>query len=135
MHNQLIGAANYPFNSELFDSSVFEQVFSRYGTYLLPTPQPSGAGLEPSYPPTSVIVTAGAATLMKAFFDEAYVLPDPVVPSADGRSLEPYQGSEALTIGGELNKMVGNDAYARLWRTGHYRSCSVAAIQLGRRSH
>ena len=35
IHNHLSGRAEYPINSELFNSSVLEKVFSQYGNYLL----------------------------------------------------------------------------------------------------
>jgi len=50
--------------------------------------------------------------VLKAFFDESFVIPDPVVAALDGLSLQPYQSSE-LTIGGGLNKLASNIALGR----------------------
>ena len=43
---------------------------------------------------------------------KALSFPNPVIPNASGESLEPYTG-EALTVGGELNKLAANIALSR----------------------
>jgi hypothetical protein len=43
--------------------------------------------------------------MLKALFNEAFVIPDPVMASDDGLSLAPYSGPP-LTVGGELNKLA-----------------------------
>jgi hypothetical protein len=46
------------------------------------------------------------ATLLKAYFDEDFVIPNPVVPDPnDPTKVIPYTG-EPLTVGGELNKLI-----------------------------
>jgi hypothetical protein len=44
-------------------------------------------------------------SVLKAFFNGAWVIPNPVVPSDDGLSMQPWKG-EPLTVGGELNKLA-----------------------------
>lgn len=68
--------------------------------------------------------------VLKAFFNESYILPNPVVPSADGLSLLPYSGSP-LTVGGELNKLAANIAMGRNFAGIHWRSDGTEGIKLG----
>jgi len=68
--------------------------------------------------------------VLKAFFDESFVVPNPVMASADGLSLIPYQGS-ALTVGGELNKLGWNIAMGRDFGGIHYRSDQIESMRLG----
>ena len=77
---------------------------------------------------------AGAAvTVLKAFFDENYVIPNPVVPSPDGLSLVPYTGPDAgqLTVGGELNKLAANIALGRNFAGIHWRTDYANSLRLG----
>ena len=70
------------------------------------------------------------ATVLKAFFAEKVVVPDCVVPTADGCSLEPYKGP-ALTVKGEVEKLAFNVAMGRNFAGIHYRSDAAAGIRLG----
>lgn len=58
------------------------------------------------------------------------MLPSPVVPSADGRTLLPYSGP-ALTVGGELNKLAANVAIGRNVAGVHWNTDAVDALRLG----
>lgn len=69
-------------------------------------------------------------TMLKAFFNESFVIPDPVVASSDGLSLVPYAGPP-LTIGGELSKLAANIAIARNFAGIHYRSDAIQGNLLG----
>ncbi|MGH9878661.1 MAG: phosphoesterase, partial [Nitrososphaerales archaeon] len=74
---------------------------------------------------------AGAgATVLKAFFDESFVMPDPVEVSPDGLSLVPYIGSD-LTVSGELNKLASNIAFGRDFAGIHWRSDLIEGMKLG----
>ena len=68
--------------------------------------------------------------MLKAFFDESAVIQNPVVPSADGQTLLPYQGPP-LTVGGELNKIASNVATGRNVAGVHWRSDGVESLKLG----
>ena len=70
---------------------------------------------------------------MKAFFDETFVLPNPVVPSDDGLALLDYTGSDAnqLTVGGEMNKLAANIAIGRNHAAVHWRSDYQQSLGLG----
>ena len=61
------------------------------------------------------------------------MIPQPVVPSADGLTLVPYTGPDAdrLTVGGELNKLAANVAMGRNFGGIHWRTDYVSSIFLG----
>jgi hypothetical protein len=52
-----------------------------------------------------------------------------VVASDDGLSLLPY--NEALTVGGEINKLAGNVAIGRDFAGVHYRQDALQGLLLG----
>jgi len=68
--------------------------------------------------------------MLKALFNESFVIPNPVTASDDGLSLVPYTGP-ALTVGGELNKLASNISLGRDAAGVHYRSDGVEGIKLG----
>jgi len=68
------------------------------------------------------------ATFLKAFFDESYVIPNPVQPDPrDPTRLIPYEGPP-LTVGGELNKLATNLGQGRNWAGIHFRSDAAASL-------
>jgi hypothetical protein len=133
IHNHLTGAATYPINAEILDSAALEQVFSKFGSYLLPQAYPEGSPLHPAYGAGHATVAGACVTILKAWFDESFVIPEPVVPNADGTALLPYTGSDAdaLTVGGELNKVAANIATARNFAGIHWRTDYSESITLG----
>jgi hypothetical protein len=68
--------------------------------------------------------------MLKAFFDETQILTNCVQASADGTTLTPYY-DEALTVGGEVNKLAFNVAMGRDFASIHWRSDAEAGIRLG----
>jgi hypothetical protein len=78
-------------------------------------------------------VAGACVTILKALFDESYVLPNPVVATADGSALVPYTGPDAgqLTVGGELNKLAANIGVGRNIAGVHWRSDYVESLKLG----
>ena len=69
-------------------------------------------------------------TVLKALFNESFLIPSPVTPSEDGLSLVPYTGAP-LTVGGELNKLASNIAMGRDAGGVHYRSDGIEGVKLG----
>ncbi len=69
-------------------------------------------------------------TILKAWFDESFVIPNPVVPDETGTTLVPYIGPD-LTVGGELNKIASNVANGRNIAGVHWRSDSTESLKLG----
>lgn len=130
VQNNLTGATSYPINPELFDSAALPLVFEKYGTYLLPMAYPEGSPTHPSYPAGHATNAGACTTMLKAFFNEDFIIPNPVIASADGLSLIPYSGPE-LTVGGELNKLASNISIGRDLAGVHYRSDATSGLTLG----
>lgn len=130
VHNRMTGAAAYPVHNDVLNSDAVQRVFSQYGTYLLPMAFPEGSPAHPAYGAGHATVAGACVTLLKAFFDENWVIPNPVVPTSDGLSLEPYAGP-ALTVGGELNKLASNVAIGRNIAGVHWRSDATESLKLG----
>jgi hypothetical protein len=130
IHNVATGAASYPVHPDILNSAALKAVFSAHGTYLLPMAYPVGSPVHPSYPAAHATVAGAGITMLKAAFNESFVIPNPVVASDDGMSLVPYSGP-ALTVGNELNKLASNIALGRDAGGVHYRSDGLQGILLG----
>ena len=130
IHNHLTGAAKKPIHSDVLNAAALKAVFSATGSYLLPQAYPVGSPLHPSYPAAHAVTAGAGITILKALFNESFVIPSPVTPSDDGLSLAAYTG-ESLTVGGELNKLASNIALGRDAAGVHYRSDGVEGIKLG----
>ena len=130
VHQTKVGAANYPIHSDLMNSAALKAVFAANGTYLLPQAYPEGCPLHPSYPSGHATVAGACSIMLKAFFDETQILTNCVTASADGTTLNPYH-DQALTVGGEINKLAFNVAMGRDFAGIHYRSDAEAGIRLG----
>ncbi|MCS4480126.1 hypothetical protein JQ035_06885 [Clostridium botulinum] len=66
----------------------------------------------------------------KSFFNEDYIIPNPVVASDDGLELQPYLEGD-LKVGGELNKLAANIALGRDFAGVHWRSDCLEGMKLG----
>jgi hypothetical protein len=128
VHNHLVHDKGYPLHPDILSSEAVDRVFQRNGTYLLPGAYPEGAPNHSSYPGGASSIGAINATFLKAFFDETYVIPDPVQPDPrDPTKLIPYVGPP-LTVGGELNKLATNLGQGRNWAGIHFRSDAAASL-------
>jgi hypothetical protein len=130
IHHKLTGAAFYPINHEVLNSEAVFRVYNKYGTYFLPQAYPEGCPPHPSYPSGHATFIGAMVTMLKAFFNEEFVIPNPVIPSKDGMSLIPYKDAP-LTVGGELNKLAYNITLGRDTAGVHYRSDGVNGLKLG----
>ena len=130
LHNHLIGAFAYPLHRDVLNSQVVQEIFSRYGTYLCPQAYPDGCPTHTAYPSGHSVGAGSTVTMLKAIFEESFVIPNPVEPTADGLSLQPYVGPP-LTVGGELNKLAFNIGMARVMAGIHWRSDVVEGNTLG----
>ncbi|HYO66249.1 MAG TPA: vanadium-dependent haloperoxidase [Archangium sp.] len=138
VHNTKTGARAYPLHSDLSNSPVLARIFERNkalnggtgGAYLLPQAFPEGAPLHPSYGSGHSTYIGAGVTMLKAFFDAALPVKNPVQPSPDGLSLVPYTGP-TLSMGDELDKLASNIGIARLFAGVHYRSDHEHAVRLG----
>ncbi|EPY2283702.1 vanadium-dependent haloperoxidase [Clostridium sporogenes] len=130
VQNLKTGAGKYPINPELLDSKVLEIVLKKYGTYLLPMAYPEGCPTHPAYPAGHAAHIGAEVTILKAFFNEDYIIPNPVVASADSLKLQPYLEGD-LKVGGELNKLAANIALGRDFAGVHWRSDCLEGMKLG----
>jgi hypothetical protein len=124
------GRKTYDLHTSLLGSDGLARSRAEHGSWLLPQAYPEGSPTHPSYPAAHAVNAGACATVLKAFFDERYVIPDPVEATADGTRLEPW-GGDALTLGGEIDKLAANIAYARDAAGVHFRSDSSAGLKLG----
>lgn len=127
---QLRKRASYPIDQALLDSEALALTMRRASSALLTSSYPEGAPTHPSYPAGHAVIAGAGITILKAFFDETFVIPDPVVPSADGRALVPYDGPP-LTAGAELDKLASNIGMGRNFAGIHWRSDLEAGMRLG----
>lgn len=130
VHNRRTGAASYPLHADILNSSALDEVFSHYGTYLLPQAFPEGSPTHSSYGSGHATVAGACVTALKAFFDETDTVKNPMVANADGTALVPYEGPP-LTVGGELNKVATNVATGRNGAGIHWRSDAINSLKLG----
>ncbi len=116
-----------PLHPDLLDSDLLTKVHRRYGTYLLPQVYPEGAPCHPSYPSGHAVYAGAVATILKAFYDEDFMI-DAYAPNEDGSELLPL--GYKLRVGDELDKMASNATLLRNAAGIHYRSDSQG-IELG----
>jgi hypothetical protein len=121
---------NYPVSRDVLNSAVLDRLYSRNGTYLLPTIAPEGAPTHPSYGAGHATVAGACVTILKAWFDGSHELPRTVVPDASGTALLAYAGP-ALSVENELNKLAANVAIGRNGAGIHYRADYWESVKLG----
>jgi hypothetical protein len=147
VHNVKTNAADYPIHRRLLDSPVLDRVFEYNrivnrrrgrgdgkGSFLLPILFPTGGPTHPSFPAGHAISAGACVTLLKAWFDEDALFPNPVKPSRDGLTVKPYvvgTDGPALTVGGELNKLAHNLSFGRDMSGVHWRADDVQGNQHG----
>ena len=122
-------------NHEILDSlqtGGLSGHFPNAGTFLLPQVFPEGAPTHPAYGAGHATVAGACTTILKAWFDESFVLPGPVlVPNADGTALVNAAQQVDLTVGGELNKLAANISIGRNAAGVHWRSDYTDSVRLG----
>ncbi len=125
-----LGRADYPIHPDLFNSTVLSAVFSQQGSHLLPMAFPEGSPMHTSYGAGHATVAGACVTILKAFFNESAVIPNPVQTNADGSGTEPFIGPP-LTVGGELNKLASNIATGRNIAGVHWRTDGIESLKIG----
>lgn len=130
VHNTKTNAKTYPIEPKLLNSPVLNEVFTRHGSYCLPMAFAEGSPTHPSFPAGHAAIAGACTTVLKAFFKESFVIPDPVVASDDGSTLNPLTG-QSLTLGGELDKLAANIAIGRNIAGVHYWSDGIDGMLLG----
>ncbi|MGD8566658.1 MAG: vanadium-dependent haloperoxidase [Gammaproteobacteria bacterium] len=138
VHNHLTKVdIEYPIHPDVLNSPALDIVFDMNaatkggpGSYLLPVAGATGSPLHPTYPAGHAVMAGAAVTMLKAFFNGDFVIPNPVMPNDDGTELVPYNGP-ALTIEGELNKLGSNISLGRDVAGVHYRTDGDLGMVLG----
>jgi len=131
IQNQLAKKARYPIHKDLFASKVLEKIHAARKSWLLPQAYAEGAPTHPAFPAGHAAIAGACATVIKAFLDESYRLPNPVQPAPDGKTLEPYRGDAKLTLGGEIDKLAANIAIGRSFAGIHWRSDCREGLKAG----
>ena len=142
VHLKATGVKDYPIHPDVLESKVLRAVFesneaqnaltkSGPGTFLLPMAFSEGSPTHPSYGTGHGTVAGACVTVLKAWFDETWTLPDPKVASEDGTRLLDYTGPDLLTVGGELNKVAANVSLGRTMAGVHWRSDYWQSVLLG----
>jgi hypothetical protein len=128
--NQLAGRARYPIHDSLMHSDALAAMLSVQSNALLAQSYPEGSPTHPSYPAGHAVINAAGTTVLKAFFEETFVLREPFVANANGQSLKRYPGAP-LTVRGELDKLAANAGMGRCWAGIHWRSDVEEGLRLG----
>jgi hypothetical protein len=139
IHNHLKGLANYPINPEILatgpgtlaDRVRAHNLANGSDSYLLPIAFREGSPTHPAYGAGHATVAGACVTILKAWFDESFVIPNPVVSNASGTALVPAPGNPKLTVGGELNKIAANIATGRNMGGVHWRTDYTESVKLG----
>lgn len=130
VHSTATQVASHPIHEELLRSNALQAVYDFTGSYLLPMAYPEGCPAHPAYPSGHATIAGACVTVLKAFFNEDFVIPNPVYASPDGLDLFGYRRG-SLTVGGELNKLASNIAIGRNAAGVHWRSDALEGLKLG----
>jgi hypothetical protein len=101
-----------------------------HNSFLLPMAFPEGSPVHPAYGAGHATVAGACTTILKAWFDESWVIPNPMEARANGLALDPWTGAP-LTVGGELNKVCANISIGRNGAGVHWRTDYTESIKLG----
>jgi len=130
VNEQIVNNTDYGIHQDLKNSFAIVAMGDIYGNLFLPQQYPEGCPTHPSYPCGHGVLAGACATILKAWFNEAFVIPNPVKPNANNNQLVSYDLS-LLTVGGELNKLVSNIAKGRDIAGVHFRSDCQEGLALG----
>lgn len=129
VQKQVGESQNLGINSALTSSPVLPMIFGTYGSYFLPSAYPEGSPVHPAYPAGHATFIGAAVTILKAFYNEDFVIPNPLEPNGTNTAL--IASGETLTVGGELNKLAANISLGRDHAGVHYRSDGAQGMALG----
>lgn len=131
IHHRIANKADYPIHGDVLNSQALARSAAKFGTHLLAHVYPEGAPIHSTYPGGASQIAAASVTILKAFYDETAIVPNPVQPDPkDPTKLIAYNGPP-LTVGGELNKLAWNYGIGRDWAGIHFRSDFSSSLALG----
>lgn len=119
----------YPIHEQLLNNNITKEILDKYGNVLLPAAYPEGSPTHPSYPAGHATIAGACVTILKAFFDNDFIIPNPKQVNCDGSALVDI--NEKLTVAGELNKLANNISIGRNIAGVHYRSDGEQGMLLG----
>lgn len=149
--NEQQNGAKLGIHGDLMNSPVLSLMNTAGGTnmggngvgagYFLNQAYREGCPPHPAYPAGHATFIGAGVTILKAWFNEDYEIPQQtgtspnttrmtVTPNTSGSALIGYTG-DTLTIGGELNKLASNIAIGRDIAGVHYRSDGWDGMLLG----
>lgn len=130
VHFQLAGKAKYALHEDVLESDAVARSRKQFGTALLSQAYPEGSPSHPAYPSGHAVIAGACTTVLKAWFNESWVLPKPVVSAVDGLTTQPWRGAD-LTLGGELDKLAENVSIGRNFAGIHWRCDALEGMKLG----
>lgn len=133
VHFHRLGLRDYELHPDILNAGVLDLLYRVNGSCFCPQAYIEGSPTHPSYPAGHGAVAGACVTVLKAFFDEDYVIPNPKQASATGDVLLDYTDTD-LTVGGELDKLASNVAIGRNAAGVHYRQDGVEGLRIGEQS-
>ena len=130
IHHQMESGKSYEIHSDVLNSAGAALAASNTGGYFLSQAYAEGSPTHPAYPAGHATIAGSCCTILKAFFNEQHVLPDPVVSDSVGSSLQPWVGGD-LTVGNEINKLAANISLGRDAAGVHFRSDGIDGLAIG----
>ena len=127
---QASGQRQYGVSQEIVESGAVARTQAAFGTRLLPLAYAEGCPTHPSFPAAHAATAGACVTVLKAFFNADFPIPNPVQATPDGLALEPWTGPP-LTLGNEIDKLAANIALGRDAAGVHFRSDSVQGMLAG----
>jgi hypothetical protein len=122
------GKGDIKLSKNIICSGILDETMAKFGSYLLSQAYPEGSPVHPSYVGGHAIIGGCQATILKAFFDENFMI-DAFEPSLDGSTLIPL--GYKLRLGDELDKLASNMGILRNAAGIHYRSDYTESLVLG----
>ncbi len=132
VEQQRNGSESYGIHPELMasDAVAVAAANNANGLALLGQAYPEGSPTHPAYPAGHATIAGACCLILKAFFNDDFVIPNPVEASFDGTTLLPYS-LETLTLGKEIDKLAANITLGRDSAGVHYRSDGEEGIIAG----
>ena len=119
----------YLVHGEIANSVAASRLLSAQGNILLPMAFPEGSPTHPAYPAGHAAIAGACTTVLKAFFNPDFTIPNPVQASRDGTALEAI--NTTVKLGDELDKLASNISIGRDTAGVHYRSDGIEGMLLG----
>ena len=113
---------------QLMKNPVLDEIYEKYGTYLLPQAWPEGSEVNPSYMQTKGALISAQVTILKAWYNGDFMFPKTYEASKDGVFLNEL--TVKVTVNDELDKFASNCAFLCNASGVHYRS-DAKSLKLG----